>query len=454
MAVNVIIPSEVSQTINDGTTNKAPSENAVFDALANKASGTGTANGTNTGDETQSTIKTKLGSASSGVDGYLLGTDWTTFNGKQNALGFTPEDVSNKQTDLTASATKYPTVNAVNTGLAQNKNTLTMLAQGNNDFTILASIIARPTGTPVNGQPIVWQVLTNSDNHDSSFVRGVAGQSSGALRFLYPQVKNVVSFVTAPDEAYVTEEVQTGCTVGTTYADLSATRTTTAGFQLKGNGTNWTASGRMSSYYSLASFSSGRTALNMPSTYKMIDAETVQITYTGTNNYRIRRVYSGIPGTMGLAFFLVDNATNLDVTSAPTTNDYVHISCVGNYREVISLNTWQISNTQVGNGFMLPAYNFWTLGVFELWFKVDTLSTTSLRARWQAKTGVTQYKLNRSTAYTVDVNGNFVLTAPTQVYAGTDLSFTDTGLTTNTMYYYQLTDQSNVEISQFNQKTY
>ena len=39
-------------------------------------------------------------------------------------LGFTPEDVSNKQTDLTASATKYPTVNAVNTGLSSKQDTL------------------------------------------------------------------------------------------------------------------------------------------------------------------------------------------------------------------------------------------------------------------------------------------------------------------------------------------
>jgi hypothetical protein len=44
--------------------------------------------------------------------------------GKQNALGFTPEDVANKQTDLTASATKYPTVNAVNTGLATKQSNL------------------------------------------------------------------------------------------------------------------------------------------------------------------------------------------------------------------------------------------------------------------------------------------------------------------------------------------
>ncbi len=42
----------------------------------------------------------------------------TALNGKQASLGFTPENVANKQTDLTASATKYPTVDAVNTGLA------------------------------------------------------------------------------------------------------------------------------------------------------------------------------------------------------------------------------------------------------------------------------------------------------------------------------------------------
>lgn len=40
---------------------------------------------TNSGDETTATIKTKLGTASSGADGYLTSTDWTTFNGKQAA---------------------------------------------------------------------------------------------------------------------------------------------------------------------------------------------------------------------------------------------------------------------------------------------------------------------------------------------------------------------------------
>lgn len=54
--------------------------------------------------------------------------DWVTSLGfitnVISALGFTPENVSNKQTDLTASATKYPTVDAVNIGLGTKQDTL------------------------------------------------------------------------------------------------------------------------------------------------------------------------------------------------------------------------------------------------------------------------------------------------------------------------------------------
>jgi hypothetical protein len=74
--------------------------------------------GTNTGDETQSTIKTKLGAATTSVDGYLTSTDWNTFNGKQNALGFTAENVANKDTDGTLAAnsdTNYASQKATKT---------------------------------------------------------------------------------------------------------------------------------------------------------------------------------------------------------------------------------------------------------------------------------------------------------------------------------------------------
>lgn len=70
-------------------------------------------------------ITLNVPTASATNRGALSAADWATFNAKQASLGYTPEDVANKQTNLTASATKYPTVDAVNTGLGTKQNTIT-----------------------------------------------------------------------------------------------------------------------------------------------------------------------------------------------------------------------------------------------------------------------------------------------------------------------------------------
>jgi hypothetical protein len=64
------------------STNKRYVTDAELTVLSNTS-------GTNTGDETTATIKTKLGSANTSSDGYLLHTDWNTFNSKQSALSGT-----------------------------------------------------------------------------------------------------------------------------------------------------------------------------------------------------------------------------------------------------------------------------------------------------------------------------------------------------------------------------
>ena len=68
--------------------------------------------GTNSGDETQASVKTKLGAASSGVDGYLTGGDWNTFNGKQAALA----DVITSNTY--GNSTQYPVITFNAKGIA------------------------------------------------------------------------------------------------------------------------------------------------------------------------------------------------------------------------------------------------------------------------------------------------------------------------------------------------
>ena len=54
---------------------------------------------------------------------FVTDTEKSTWNAKQEALGFTPENVSNKKTTLTDSDTDYPTTKAVNAGLAGKANT-------------------------------------------------------------------------------------------------------------------------------------------------------------------------------------------------------------------------------------------------------------------------------------------------------------------------------------------
>ena len=81
--------------------------------------------GTNTGDETNTTIKTKLGASSTSTDGYLTSTDWNTFNNKQSSLGYTAENISNKSSSYTASSTTtYANTKALVDGLATKQNSL------------------------------------------------------------------------------------------------------------------------------------------------------------------------------------------------------------------------------------------------------------------------------------------------------------------------------------------
>lgn len=94
----------------------------------------GNQSGTNTGDETTATIKTKLGAATTSVDGYLTSTDWNIFNNKPSDL-FT----TNRQT------ASYTLV------LADRNKLVEMNVATANNLTIpLNSSVAFPTGTKID----------------------------------------------------------------------------------------------------------------------------------------------------------------------------------------------------------------------------------------------------------------------------------------------------------------
>jgi hypothetical protein len=65
----------------------------------------------------------------------LSSADWTTFNGKQDALGFTAENTANKQNSLAIDGTgvKFPTVDAV--------NSLSMIDRGKRILSVFSDFI-------------------------------------------------------------------------------------------------------------------------------------------------------------------------------------------------------------------------------------------------------------------------------------------------------------------------
>lgn len=75
---------------------------------------------------TSGTITLRIPTASASATGKLSATDWSTFNSKQNALGYTPENAANKETTaLDTSTTKYPCNNVVKTAVDAKQNTIT-----------------------------------------------------------------------------------------------------------------------------------------------------------------------------------------------------------------------------------------------------------------------------------------------------------------------------------------
>jgi hypothetical protein len=116
--------TKVEDAINNGTTTKAPSENAVFDALAAKQNSLGFTPEDVANKDTDSTM-----TANSDAKYASQKAVKTALATKQDSIGFTPENVANKATDFTTiNNTKYPTVKAVDDSFAARRGAVNGLA--------------------------------------------------------------------------------------------------------------------------------------------------------------------------------------------------------------------------------------------------------------------------------------------------------------------------------------
>lgn len=131
--------------------------------------------GTNTGDETTSTIKTKLGAATGSVDGYLTFTDWTTFNNKQSTL--TLGTLSTSTTGVTVTG---GTNAVVGSGATVNIQTATTSQPGllsAADWTTFNNKQTAPVIPAMTGAEI-WRGYTFQNNSTTVTVDNIAAQST------------------------------------------------------------------------------------------------------------------------------------------------------------------------------------------------------------------------------------------------------------------------------------
>jgi hypothetical protein len=290
-------------------------------------------------------------------------------------------------------------------------------------FVVFAAGIAKTSNSYSQGNPITWDFLDHITAHNSSFYDSVTGSGSG-IGVRFPTVKNVLNTTITPDETFATNMIFTGTSTGITGLAGPVIRPAVLNIRLTGNSTSsWSTSNGLGllSRWSLSSFSSGGTSFNIVGPATTIDYDGINIQYIGTNNYHIRRVYSGL-GIYNVRFYLVDEFGN-DVTDNPTSSDEVVISAGAMAPVITDMGTWQPDN-QFMDGFA----NFWIFGAYECWLVAAPTSSSSINVRWQTTyPSATNYKIYRATS---------LYGARTLVHTGTEGAFTDSGLSPGTLYWY------------------
>lgn len=297
-------------------------------------------------------------------------------------------------------------------------------------FVVFAKGIAYPTNSFSHGVDITWGILDHTSGHNSSFYDTVYGSpSTGRLVLGYPAVKAVLNSKLLPDETLSGQLLITGPTVGFSTLEAPVYQGRSIGIRLTGDGSgNWTKSANHgeSAAWDVTTFNTGdgSTSFNIGSPIIAVGYDELNIQYIGPNNYSIKRVYSGL-GAYNVKFILQDAFGN-PVTSNPTTSDEIVITNGGMQARFINMRTYQAGN----NDFLVSSSNWWVDGSFECWLVAAPISTTSTLVRWQTTyPSATSYKIYRSTTK---------YGARTLIYTGTAGSFTDSGLSSGTLYYYHM----------------
>lgn len=300
-------------------------------------------------------------------------------------------------------------------------------------FKDLAGVLD-PTAPAVAASAITWAFLDSATLGHTFYGFDSAAGIGSQIYVYYPPVKNVISFVITPDETLASAAVQVGASVGMANAIVSPFLLFGNAGKLVGNTTTWTATGLTSTvltYNTTTGITNFTPTMTLGTIYAGTrEIEGTQITYVGTNNYHVRRVYSGLSGQIG--FYLIENLTNNIVTGNLSSTDVVVISIPRSTSVAIPAQT--VSSNLFPSDIYTSSANYWLRASFELWFRAYPHKTTTNETIWQQyRVGAniaTNYRITRATMASPAVE--------TTLFNGFGFSYTDNTAATGVRYIYRM----------------
>jgi len=302
----------------------------------------------------------------------------------------------------------------------------------NREFIVYASGTLRTDyhsgGTPVFDDPIQWSFAEYASTaYSETFFRRITGNTTDKhLEIYFPNVKSIIGGSYDPDEVTVPRFLSLGSQKfvtninGESYVSFMANQPSIPSISFTGNGAgSWTVGGNFTSFFA-TNLQNGYAEVGPYQINTVGSYGTVSFVYMGKNNYHCM---PWLTGTYGYGFYLVNSLGQ--VVLNPTTDDIVIANGFQIVPELLDMAVWKGTNN------WLKDLSSFTLSmIFEAWMIGYPMSGTSAQVKCQAVPTATNYKIYRST------NANF--STQTLIYSGTALNFTDTGLVSNTKYYYKM----------------